>query len=46
MSARKMSDTFIEAVNETFDKWEPRKRYHLLKVKDKKIKTLKTYISI
>jgi glycosyltransferase involved in cell wall biosynthesis len=46
MSARKMSDTFIETVNLTFEKWKPRKRFHILKVEDKKINTLKNYISI
>jgi glycosyltransferase involved in cell wall biosynthesis len=46
MSARKMSDTFIETVNLTFEKWKPRKRFHIIKVEDKKINTLKNYISI
>jgi glycosyltransferase involved in cell wall biosynthesis len=46
MSSRKMSDTFIETVNLTFDKWKPRNRYHIIKVEDEKINTLKNYISI
>ena len=46
MSSRKMSDTFIETINLTFDKWKPRNRYHILKVEDTKINTLKNYISI
>lgn len=46
MSARKMSESFIESVNETLEKWKPRKRHHIIKVEDPKIKTLKNYISI
>jgi hypothetical protein len=38
--------SFIENVNETFEKWKPRKKHHVIKVEDRKIKTLKTYISI
>jgi len=32
MSARKMSENVIDAIDETFDKWEPRYQFELIKV--------------
>jgi glycosyltransferase involved in cell wall biosynthesis len=46
MSAYHMSQTFISTIDRTFNEWKPRKRYHVIKVKDPEIKTLKHYISI
>lgn len=46
MSARAMSENFIEAVQETLDNWKPRERFHIKKIEDRPLKTLKHYISL
>lgn len=46
MGASEMCKTFIETVNETIETWTPRKRFHIRKVEDRPLKTLKHYISL
>ena len=40
MSARKMCDNVVETVEETFEKWTPRKKYEFIKVESAKRKSI------
>lgn len=46
MSASLMSKNFIETVQQTLKEWKPSPRYTVKKVGKRKLKTLKSYISI
>lgn len=46
MSARAMSENFVKAIEETLENWEPRGRFHIKKIEDRPLKTLKHYISL
>jgi len=46
MSSSYMCKNFIEAVNHTVKEWKPVPRYTVKKVGERKLKTLKSYISI
>ena len=46
MSARAMSENFIQAVQETLNNWKPRERFHIKKIEERPLKTLKHYISL
>jgi glycosyltransferase involved in cell wall biosynthesis len=46
MSARVMCKNIIEAIDETIENFEPREKYHLLKVTDRKQKTVKYPLSL
>jgi hypothetical protein len=36
MSAKRMSERFIECMDECFEKWTPRKRFSMYKIEPKK----------
>jgi glycosyltransferase involved in cell wall biosynthesis len=46
MSARAMSENFTAAVHHTLTTWKPRERFHIKKIEERPIKTLKNYISL
>ena len=46
MSATKMSQNIIEAVDETITTFKPRKKYELIKIKERPLKTLKFPVSL
>jgi hypothetical protein len=46
MSARAMSENFVSSIYETLDKWKPRERFHIKKIEERPLKTLKHYISL
>lgn len=46
MSAKVMSEKFVEAIQETLENWKPRERFHIKKVEERPLKTLKHYISL
>lgn len=46
MSARVMSENFVKAIQETLDNWKPRERFHIKKIEERPLKTLKHYISL
>ena len=46
MSARAMSENFVKAIQETLENWKPRERFHIKKIEERPLKTLKNYISL
>lgn len=46
MSARAMSENFVKAIQETLENWKPRERFHIKKIEERPLKTLKHYISL
>ena len=46
MSARAMSENFTAAIHHTLATWKPRERFHIKKIEERPIKTLKNYISL
>lgn len=46
MSARAMSENFTAAIHHTLATWKPRERFHIRKIEERPIKTLKNYISL
>jgi glycosyltransferase involved in cell wall biosynthesis len=46
MSARAMGENFTAAIYHTLENWKPRERFHIKKIEDRPLKTLKHYISL
>jgi glycosyltransferase involved in cell wall biosynthesis len=46
MSARSMSENFTSAIYQTLENWKPRERFHVKKIEERPIKTIKNYISL
>jgi hypothetical protein len=46
MSARAMGENFTAAIHHTLENWKPRERFHIKKIEDRPLKTLKHYISL